>query len=298
MKITSGIDSVDSQHGNSLVTGEGKGGKTFFLVSSLLGLLPWQEHGGVVDKPSHLHVIGTDYGAITGVKASLKKLLGATDEALSFRYYSLQDDYKAIFNSPAGWDYAFYNACLQAFQAVRDAVMKAPQGVHAMLISSVTTMVAGLERGIAGAPSKKGMGMDESKWQALYQQVNELRNIAQADDWHTIWEAHIDRQAQGVRDGGADAKEVLQIRGRAGRDFPNNVEQIFRLRRSFGSTFGKTNVDEMYLDTRPTMEFIAGGRGFTENLKEKEPCLTVVYDKLGLRVGQWTPSKSSKKGSK
>lgn len=298
---TSGADAVDSRHSKTLLTGEGKLGKTFFTLGSLLGLLPWQEEGAVVDKPSHLHVISIDYGAITGAKSSMKKMLGATDEALAFRNYSLQDDYRAAFARRADWDYTFYNACLQAIEAVKNNVRKSPGGVHALLISSVTTLQAGFERGMAGTPggeggSKKGSGMDESKWQAVYGQVNEFRNYAQQDDWHCIWEAHIDKVPEFGR-GETAAKEMLQLRGKAGRDFANNVEQIFRIKRNFGVTHNGTKLDEMFLDTRPSMDFIAGGRGTTENLRAQEPDMTKAFRKLGLRVGGWKPGVAKKKKS-
>lgn len=291
MKESSGADASDSQHAKTLLTGEGKMGKTVFTIGSLLGLFPWQEEGAVVDKPSHLHVIGLDYGAITGAKSSLKKMLNAPEEAFNFRYYSLQDDYREAFQRPTDWDYTFYNQCLQALRAVEVNVAKAPSGVHAVLISSLTTLQAGLERGIAGAPAiKKGSGMDESKWQAVYGQLNEFRNYAQVDKWHLLWEAHIDKGTGFGRGGEAETpKETLQIRGRAGRDFANNVEQIFRIKRNFGSVVPGTRLDEMYLDTRPAMDFIAGGRGTTENLKAQEPDMTKAFRKLGLRVGNWKP---------
>jgi len=299
MRETSGADAADSQHSKTLLTGEGKLGKTVFTMASLLGLLPWQEEGAVVDKPSHLHIIGIDYGAITGAKVTLKKLLNAPDEALNFRYYSLQDDYRSTFGRTKDWDYTFYNQTIQALRAVEANVAKAPGGVHALLISSLTTLQAGLERGIAGAPGgesgdKKGSGMDESKWQAVYGQINEFRNYAQADKWHCLWEAHIDKSVPFGRDDGP-VKESLQIRGKAGRDFANNVEQIFRIKRNFGSQYKNTRLDEMFLDTRPAMDFIAGGRGTTENLKAQEPDMTKAFRKLGLRVGGWKPGVAKKK---
>jgi hypothetical protein len=296
MKESSGADAADSRHAKTLTAGKGKVGKSFFDIASLLGLFPWQEEGGVVDKPSHLHVIGIDYGAITGVKASLKKLLNAPDEALNFRYYSLQEDFKATFTRSTHWDYTFYNQCLQALAAVRANWQKAPGGVHALLISSITTLQSGLERGLSGAPdaSRKGSGMDESKWQALYGQVNEFRNYAQVDDWHCLWEAHIDEVPASMRSD-EGPKEKLQLKGLAGRDFANNVEQIFMVRRNFGQPHKGTRVDEMYFDTRPTMGFIAGGRATTENLKAQEPDMTKAFRKLGLRVGGWKPGVKKKK---
>jgi len=274
-----------------MAAAEAKVGKTVYLVLAMLGLLPWQRYGALVSAPSYLHVIACDYGTITGVK-HMMKMLGAPAEAFNFHLLSLQEDYQSIFKSKEEWDASFYNAAMQAMRAVQQARDKKPKGVHAVLLSSVTTLCAGIERGIAGPPigesnEKKGSGMDESKWQAVYGQVNEFRNYLQAGSWHTIWEAHIDKVVPFGRNQDQEPKENIQIRGRAGRDFPNNVEQVFRIRRNIGSTHEGTEFDEMFLDTRPSMEFFAGGRGATELLKPHEPDLVRAAHKLGLRVGGW-----------
>lgn len=301
MKESTGNAAADSLYLKAMAAAEGKVGKTVYLIGAMLGLLPWQKFGGLVTAPEYLHVIAVDYGAITGVKHTLKKL-GAPHEALNFHMLSLQDDYRSIFQSQVEWDSTFYNASFQALRAVESAVAKKPKGVHAVLLSSVTTWANGIERGIAGPPggdsgTKKGSGMDESKWQAVYGQVNEFRNYLQADKWHTLWEAHIDKVVPFSRDQG-EAKENIQIRGRAGRDFPNNVEQVFRIRRNMGATVEGTEFDEMYLDTRPNMEFFAGGRGSTELLKPHEPDLVRAAHKLGLRVGGWGAKQTYGKKSK
>ena len=50
----------------------------------------------------------------------------------------------------------------------------------------------------------------------------------------------------------------------------------------------------MFFDTRPTGEFIAGGRSTTENLKPLEPDLTRICEKLPRKFGGWKPKKMSK----
>jgi hypothetical protein len=291
MKESTGGEAMDSVYLRAMAAAEAKVGKTVALILWMLGQFPDQRYGALVTAPDYLHVISIDYGAITGAKHMLKHL-GAPAEAANFHVCSIQEDYQAIFKSGNDWDASFYNASMQALRAIQAKVDKKPKGVHAVLLSSVTTWVAGIERGIAGPPigesnDKKGSGMDESKWQAVYGQVNEFRNYVQAGPWHTVWEAHIDKVVPFGRNQDQEPKENIQIRGRAGRDFPNNVEQVFRIRRNLGDKYDGTEVDKMILDTRPSMEFFAGGRGATELLKPHEPDLVRAAHKLGMRVGGW-----------
>lgn len=303
MKESTGQEAVDSVYLRAMAAAEAKVGKTVALVLWSLGLLPDQKYGGLVSGPEYLHIISTDYGAITGAKHMMRKL-GAPKEAFNFHVCSLQEDYQAIFTASEDWDASFYNASQHAMRAIQDKVAKRPKGVHAVIVSSTTTWCAGIERGIAGPPigganDKKGSGMDESKWQAVYGQVNEFRNAVQRGPWHTIWESHIDKVVPFGRAEDQEPQEKIQIRGRAGRDFPNNVEQVFRIRRNMGNTYeGHDEVDRMFLDTRPSMEFFAGGRGATELLKPHEPDLVRAAHKLGMRVGGWGAKESFGKKNK
>ena len=135
--------------------------------------------------------------------------------------------------------------------------------------------------------------MDQSKWLDLARQVNEFRNLFQAGDWHCLWEAHIYKPPPTGQDK-KERPETIQVSGKSGYNFPNNVEQIFRLRRIFDSPYERTKIDKMYLDTRPSLDFIAGGRCFTEDLDPKETDLTLAFAKLGLKCGRWGAPKKGK----
>lgn len=296
MKESTGGEAVDSVYLRAMAAAEAKVGKTVALILWMLGLFPDQKYGGLISRPANLHIIAADYGTVTGVKHMLR-MLGAPAEAFNFRVYSLQEDYQSIFKASTDWDASFYNASFGALRAIQAKVGEGTKGVHAVLVSSVTTWVNGIERGICGPPigennDKKGSGMDESKWQAVYGQVNEFRNYLQALPAHIIWEAHIDKILPFGRDENQEPKEKVQVRGRAGRDFPNNVEQVFRIRRNMGDTYEGTEIDKMHLDTRPEMDFFAGGRGATELLKPHEPDLVRAAHKLGMRVGGWGAKES------
>lgn len=286
MKEQTGETYQSSEFAAALSVAEAKVGKTVFSVASALGVLPWQKYGGVVDRPDNLHVIALDAGAVTGAQRFVSEVCGAPPEALKFRIYNHQDDVKATAISTEEWDYDLYNSLVQTVRKIQD---RCKSGSPVVLVSSLTTLAQALERALAGPPGeKRGAGMDQSKWNDFARQITELRNMLQAGSWHTIWEAHIYKPpATGQNKSEDDRKETLQVAGKAGYNFPNNVEQIFRIRRSFGGTYEGTKADRMWMDTRPTMEFIAGGRLFTEALDAKEECMTKAFHKLGLRIGQW-----------
>lgn len=85
-----------------------------------------------------------------------------------------------------------------------------------------------------------------------------------------------------------DQKEENGIQGSAGKSWGFNVEQVVRLRREMAK-YPNTPVDKVYMDTRPTLDFVAGGRGFNESLDAKEYDLVQVAKKLGKKVGGWKP---------
>lgn len=298
MKEQSGETYQSGDFAKALAVAESKVGKTTFLVASALGVLPWQKFGGVVDKPENLHVIALDSGAVSGVSSFLK-MCDAPAEAYKFRVYNMQDDVRRISTAESDWDYSFFNNMVQTIKKIQD---RCKSGSPMVIVSSLTTLALTLERALAGAPgdsAKKGAGMDQSKWTDYARQLNEVRNLLQQDSWHMLWEGHVYKPPNTGQNKKAedDRKETIQVSGKAGYNFPNNVEQIFRLRRMFGDTYENTKIERVFLDTRPTMDFIAGGRSFTENLDPKEHDLTLAFYKLGLKVGRWG-SKSSKKKQK
>lgn len=268
-----------SQFAKALCVSEAKVGKSSYLIASALGVLPWQKYGGVVDDPSNLHVITFDANAAGGIARFLTETCGATAEALKFRIYNLQEEARQVSMSDTDMDFSFYNAV----NSVLDTIGSRAKGVPVVLISSITGLAASLERAIAGPPKpgKAGTGMDKNKWPLFSSQLAELRNLAQVDKWHTLWEGHI------FKPSGDNAKETLQVSGKSGQNFGYNVEQIFRIRRNFGNAFTGSKVDTTYLDTKPSLDFVSNGRGFTEALDAKEPDLTVAFKKLGLKVGRW-----------
>lgn len=301
MKEQSGETYVSSDFAKALAASDAKIGKTTFLVAGCLGVLPWQKFGGVVDTPEHLHVLTFDANALGGLGDFMTQQCGASKEALRYRVYNLQDEFKEVSRSRDEWNFALYNAVVDTLQTVNQRVSK-EGGVHALVFSSVTGLAEGILRAISGPPDegRKGAGMDPSKWQGLASQLVDIRNMAHADTHHCIWEAHIDRAPvfqMKKTDDSAGPKESIHIPGAAGRSWSFNVEQVFRIRREFGGQFENSNVDLTFLDTRPSGSFIANGRAFNERLKPREPDITVAFHKLGLKVGQWgkKPQKQKQK---
>jgi hypothetical protein len=295
MKETTGEEYQSSQFAKALCVSEAKAGKTCFLLGSALGVLPWQQYGGIVDKPENLHVIALDSNAIGGAKEFLLQTCKAPPEAMKFTVYNMQDDIRRASNSRSDWDTSLYNAFINVARTAADRIRKS-KGVGVILVSSVTGIAPALERAIGGPPGEKKQTMDMSKWSEYNRQLAEIRNLLQQDDYHTLWEGHIlrvEREGQG----GTTVKETLQLRGQAGQNFAYNVEQIFRIKRLFGESHPGTECDAVYLDTRPEMDFVVNGRGFTEKLKQKEPDMTVAFAKLGLEVGRWGAKAPKKKKS-
>jgi hypothetical protein len=287
VKEQTGATYQSAQYMKGLPIAESKVGKTAFLTASCLGALPWQKEGGLVDRPENLHVITFDSNAAGGLARFLTQTCGAPAEATKFRIYNLQDAMTRTSLNDDDYNMDLYNDVLSVLDTIRG---RAGQGVHAVLISSLTGLAAGLERALIGPPKGKGYS-DPSKWKALAHQLHEIQNFAQLDQWHIFWEAHLDKPAQmkvGKNDDGDNRpKESIRVSGEAGRNWAYNVEQVFRLRRMFGQKAPGTQCDVVYLDTKPSLEFIAAGRGFTETLEAKEYCLTSVARKLGCKTGNW-----------
>lgn len=283
MKIETGFTYKSAEYAKALTASEAKVGKTTFLIGSCLGVLPWQKSGGVVDTPENLHVISFDSNALGGIARFITETCKAPKEALNFKVYNLQDTMRRVSESDNDYDMSFYFEVMEAIEKIRQTA----KGVPAVIISSLTGLASGFERAIVGPPTGKGYS-DPSKWKALAHQLHEVQNFVQVDRWHTFWEGHVDKPAtMQVGQNAPQAKETIRVSGEAGRNWGYNVEQIFRIRRNFGTVFGQSKVDQVYLDTRPSLDFVASGRGFTEALEPKEPDLTVALDKLGLKTGHW-----------
>lgn len=285
-------EGAKSQYMKSLVVSEGKSGKTTFLVSSILGALPGQKQG-LVTTPKHLHVLAFDSNAVGGLAEFLTKICGRADEVLDVCVHNMAAAFAKAAESQADWDYGFFNAVCAEISAVKREIAATP-GVHAVLASSLTGLSEGLQRGLAGPPSasKKGGGMDMAKWQDLSRQLIEIRNKLQSDHHHIFWEGHV------MKTGGADPQDTMGVQGSAGKNWSFNVEQVFRLRRQTDKHPG-TVIDKQYLETRPSLDFVSGGRGFTGILADKEYDLVDVAAKLGYRTGGYVaPTAVQQKGDK
>lgn len=282
-----GLTYKSAEYAKALAASEAKVGKTTYLVASALGVLPWQKTGGIVDLPENLHLLTFDSNALGGLARFIVETCGAPKEALNFKVYNMQESVRRVSESDSDYDMSLYTDIVTTI----DKIQQRAKGVACIVISSLTGMASGLERAIIGGPKGKGYS-DPSKWKALAHQLHEIQNYVQFDKWHTFWEGHIDkREAFAVGSAPAPSKESIRVSGEAGRNWGYNVEQIFRVRRMFGTTFPSSKVDQVYLDTRPSLDFVAAGRGFTECLEAKEPDLTVALAKLGLRVGNWGQKK-------
>lgn len=260
-----------------LTVAEAKVGKSTYLAASCLGALPHQTEGGLVDKPENLHVLGFDEAFVDGLHDFLKKSCGKSDAYLNVSVHDMSDIVRGNGNQ-SDWNYTLYNAVIAEVQAIKADVAKG--GVHAIIVSSLTGLATGLLAGLSGPPitGKKGAGMDMAKWGAFSHQLSALRNAVQADTHHVFWEGHVTKTS------GEDAKDTMSVAGKAGQNFGYNVEQVVRLRRETVKYPG-TTIDKVYCDTRPSLDFMAGGRGFNEALDAKEFDLVAMARKLGKKVG-------------
>lgn len=275
-----------AQFGNSssdflklFAVAEGKVGKTTYLAASCLGALPHQKKG-LVDKPENLHILGFDEAFVDGLLKFLKDSCRRPDSYLNVSVHDLTDIIRKA-SVGEGWSFEVGNAVQAELTAIRADIAKG--GVHAILFSSLTGLAVGIEMGLAGAPKTgvKSAGMDMAKWGSFGHQLSHLRNIAQTDTHHTLWEGHITKTS-GKDD--EDRKETVSIAGKVGQNWGFNVEQVVRLRREM-MKYPNTPVDKVYMDTRPTLDFVSGGRGFNEALQPKEYDLVEMAEKLGKKVG-------------
>ncbi len=293
MQEMTGENYQSSPYAKLLAMSEAKVGKSCFLVAGLLGQLPWQKHGGVVDKPENLHVITTDSNALGGIKRFLLETCNAPKESLNFRVYNMQQDLLTAATSEE-YDYTFLNTLTEALNLIQSRV----KGTPVVLASSLTGIAEGLLNGIKSPPGQnRGGGMDMAKWADFAGQVASIRNSFHCGNWHTIWEAHILKMVRKGQ-GGTETSEGIQIPGQAGVNFPYNVEQVARIRRTFGQKFEGSNCDVSYFDTQSTPEFISNGRNFNEALNPKERCITTMFKKLGLQCGGWGARSGTPKSPK
>lgn len=289
----------------------GKVGKTCFLVASALGVLPNQMKrgsGGIVGSPSKLHIIAIDSSAMTDVVSFMTDILKAPKEVAKINIYNMQDDVNRLAASDQDYDLGFYNSFLLTLARVQEKVAQSP-GTHGLIISSLTGLASAIERGVAGPPGSAGTTnkdgqvsgkgyMDPSKWKVHAQQLSHIRMKTQVDDYHCLWEGHIDVTKKFSMSKEDDAvTETIAISGQSGRNWPYNTDHTFRMRREFNNNWEGTECDKVHL-CKPDMDFTAGGRGYTGRLRDKEYDLTHVYQRLGLKVGGWGRNEKKLKAAK
>lgn len=277
-------------------------GKTSFLVASALGVLPWQREGGIVDHPKNLHVVSVDAGSLGGIRDFLLKSCGASEEALGFTVWNLQDSARRVGESAQEYDLNFYNDLMAVFTKIQDRA----KGVPVVHVASLTGVSQALERSIVGPPGSAGCKAkdgrvtgkgysDISKWQALSHQLSTVQNTFQVDDWHCLWETHLDQGAPQMIGNAPEPKQSIRVSGSAGRWWAFNCESVFNIKREFGQKYKETTVDKVYLDTKHGIEVLSGGRKFNECLDAQERDMTAAFRKLGLKVGHWGAEARKKK---
>lgn len=296
-------DSLDaytsSVYGKELFLAEAKVGKTITLVGNLLGVMPWQENGGVIDDPANLHIITFDASALGGALNFLTTQCGASKEIGRVHVKNLQEVAKKAFASSTPYDPQFLTAVYDAIHEVQDKATKG--GVHALLVSSLTMCAKAMLRSISGPAfgvldskgQMKASPMDQNKWGLFKQQLTELQFATQVDTYHTIWEAHHgEKQSPTKTDstGKPLVYDSIQVDGSAAQTFPAQVERPYTMHRRKGGYKPGSKVDLVEFDTQPNLDFsdsIMSGRQVVGVLDPKEQDLTVMFSKLGLAVGQW-----------
>lgn len=281
-----------STFGKELFIAPAKGTKTTTLIGNILGVMPWQENGGIVDKPSSLHIISFDASAIGGVYNFLTNECGAGKEITSVHIENLQDAARKAFASRTEYDPTFLNVLYEAIKKCQDRAVG--KGVHAIMFASFTMCAKAILRSIsgpalvsAGAQMKKNP-MDQNKWTFMKQIMTELQWMVQQDNYHTIWEGHQGEKITKETDGTGTPKvlDTIQVDGGTAKTFPAQVERVWEIVRS-PMKWEKTKVALTHFNPNPQFDFgeVQTGRGVTGVLESKEPCLTLAFHKLGLKIG-------------
>ncbi len=271
----------------AFMVAEGKVGKTTYIAASCLGILPGQTRA-LVTKPSYLHILGYDEAVVDGLADFITKICGKTDPSfLEVDVHPMTEIVRKAASAPE-WDFSVYNATMLAIGEIKRKVRSNP-GVHAMVFSSVSGLAAGLKAAIAAPPTegKKSAGMDQAKWDAWGNQMHAIRNEAHEDIQHVFWEGHIFKRKRGEGQA-AEEKDDNGIQGNPGKVWALNMGEVFRLRRE-SSKYPNTQIDKVFMETKPSLDFISGGRGFA-NLAPKEYNLVEVAEKLGKQIGGPAPA--------
>lgn len=277
-----------SKYGKFFVVSDAKIGKTTFLACSVLGCLPEQEFG-LVDKPEHLHIIAFDESAVDGLKEFIADACKRPD-CLKMTIWNMSTIARnAVLGG--GYDSTIMNTILAVLAEINKRA--ALGGVHAVLFSSFSRMGMALKYGLAGKPTPNNSGqvmssgMNQTKWDILNADLETIRSEAHRDNKHVFWEGHVQTKfVMGTEENGQKSQgteETVGVPGGEGRNWAANVAQVMRLRRD-SVKYPGTLIDKVSLDTRPSADFISGGRGFNK-LAPKEYDIAKVCKILGLEVG-------------
>lgn len=285
------------KYGNELVLAPAKIGKTVTIVGSLAGVMPWQEYGGVVDDPAHLHVITFDAVTMDGALDFYINQCGAPREVANIKVHNLEKDARKAFASTSEYDGTFAAKVYDAVHKVQDAAAKG--GVHALVIASLTMCAKAWLRSISGpafsggGPMKKSP-MDQNKWGLFAQQMTEFQFHVQADVYHTVWETHwSEKESKTKKDstGAAQVFDSIQVQGKTAEQFPAQCARPYMLARQKGGGHGPhKKVDMVLWDTQPNLDFgesVMAGRKVVGVLEPKESDLTSMFARLGLAIGGW-----------
>lgn len=286
------------KYANELVLAPAKVGKTVTIVGNLLGVMPWQEYGGVVDDPSHLHVITFDAVTMDGAHDFYINQCGASKDIGKVHVINLETAARKAFASTTEYDGTFAAKVYDAVHKVQDLAAKG--GTHALVIASLTMCAKAWLRSISGPAFAAGAGpmkkspMDQNKWGLFAQQMTEFQFHVQSDTMHVIWETHWSEKESKTKKDSSGAPAVfdsIQVQGKTAEQFPAQCSRPYMLQRQKGGGHGPgKKVDMVLWDTQPNLDFgesMMSGRKVVGVLEQKESDLTEMFSKLGLEVGQW-----------
>lgn len=274
-----------------------KVGKTTTLIGNILGVMPWQEHGGIVDKPENLHVMAFDAAAVDGVKEFLINECGASKEIGKVHIENLQSAAAKAFIEKGDYNGQFLQTVYDTLRKIQDRTAR--PGVHVVMFSSLTMMAKAILRSVSGpafsmsGATIKKSPMDQNKWNLLKQIMTELQWTAQQDNYHILWEGHHGEKVSKETDGTGAPKvfDTVQLDGGSAQTFPAQVERPWEILRSSQrwvdpKTKKTTKVGLTSFNPTPNFDFgqVQTGRK-ASRLEGNQPCLTVAFNELGLKIG-------------
>lgn len=290
-----------------LVLMESKEGKTTFEFMSLLGLWPWQQHGGVVSDPAHLHFIALDTACMDRIMPrnppdgrSIMEMAGVPMSVIDYvrkrvDVIKMDEEVAAAMSSTSAYNHSWFKS-LKLLRADLLGKMKNPKETHAVVMSSFTTMCNIHERCLFGDPMGQGETNaygTQNLWTVLKAQFMDVRVMFQTLPCHFFWEGHVSKVQKPPPAKAGEFDDTMSVHGGA-KEWPKNTSHNFRIVRENlkwkDSKTGKpTLIDQMYVNPKPSYSFIpSGGRG-VGGLAEKEYDLTKMMMDMGYQVAGWRP---------